>query len=167
MKVKDVMHADSIKSCTLETKVANAAQIMKEANVGALPVIDNDKKVIGIVTDRDICLSLSQKANMPASDISVKDLGLPKICTVKEDDSVKNVLGEMRKNKIGRMPVVDKEGKLKGMLSINNLLARALNKGEELGNTSSKDENLAKTMKAILDRNRAKTKNEKIEIAVA
>lgn len=167
MKVKDVMSADSIKHCTTETKLANVSKIMKDSNVGALPVIDHDKKVIGIVTDRDLCLTFSHKTNKTASEICVKDLHLSGIHTVKEEESVKEALGEMRKNKIGRLPVVDKDGKLKGMLSINNLLSHALTEGEGLGQPSSKEENLAKTIIALLDRNCATVKKEKPEEMMA
>jgi CBS domain-containing protein len=67
----------------------------------------------------------------------------------------------MRKNKIGRLPVTNSEGKLKGMISINTLLSHALDQKNELGNVTSKDENLAKTIKALFDRNNLKaTKKE-------
>lgn len=163
MKVKDVMSAGKIESCTQETKLANVAKVMKDVNVGALPVVDTNKKVVGIVTDRDICLAFAKKTTKNATDTSIKDLRLPKIHTIKEEDTVKDALHKMRKNKIGRLPVTDNEGKLKGMLSINNLLSRALNRKEELGQTTSKDENLAKTVKALFDRNSAKSKKVKAE----
>ncbi len=155
MKVKDVMAADSIKSCTPETKLANATKIMKDNNRGALPVVDKDQKVIGIITDRDVCLSLATKNKKTSSEMSVKEI-LPsqlKVHTIKLDDTITDALREMRKNKIGRLPVTDKEGKLKGMISINTLLSHTLRKKEELGNISAKEENLAKTIKALFDRN--------------
>ena len=154
MKVKDVMAESTIKFCSPETKLANATKMMKESNRGALPVVDKDQKVIGIITDRDICLSLASKNGKTPAEISVKEI-LPqaKVHTIKIDDSITDALREMRKNKIGRLPVTNKEGKLKGMISINTLLSHALKEKEELGNIASKEENLAKTIKALFDRN--------------
>lgn len=155
MKVKDVMNADTVQFCTPETKLASATKIMKESNRGALPVLDKDHKVIGIVTDRDICLSLASKNKKSSSELSVKEI-LPaqaKVHTIKPEDSITDALKEMRKNKIGRLPVTDKEGKLKGMISVNTLLSHTLSQKAELGTISAKDENLAKTIKALFDRN--------------
>lgn len=154
MKVKDLMKAGTIEYCSPETKLANATKIMKDANLGALPVVDKDQKVIGIITDRDICLSLATKTKKNSSELSVKEV-LPqsKVHTIKSDDNITDALKEMRKNKIGRLPVTNSEGKLKGMISINTLLSHALTEKEELGNISSKDESLAKTIKSLFDRN--------------
>jgi IMP dehydrogenase len=156
-KVEDVMTADSVKSCTLETKLHEVAKTMKEANRGALPVVDKNNKVIGIVTDRDVCLSLATKKEKEISALTVKDaIQSLKVHTVKAEDNITKALEEMRINKIGRLPVTDKEGKLKGMISVNNLLSHTLAKKEELGQITSKEENLAKTIKTLFDRNNSK-----------
>jgi len=164
MKVKDLMTADKLKVCTPETKVANAAKIMKDNNKGALPVVDKEQKVVGILTDRDLALSFAKKVNKTASEISVKEV-LPKVKvrSVKAEDEISDVLREMRKNKIGRLPVVDDEGKLKGIISVNNILSRAVNRNEAIGQLNSKDENLAKTIKALFDRNSVSVPSEKGE----
>jgi CBS domain-containing protein len=154
MKAKELMNADKLKVCTPETKVADVAKIMKDSNKGALPVVDKTDKVVGILTDRDLALSLSKNAKKSVAEISVKEV-LPKgkLCTVKPDDEIRDVLREMRRNKIGRLPVVDTEGKLMGMISVNNILSRAVTRNEAIGQLSSKDENLAKTIKALFERN--------------
>ena len=126
---------------------------MKETNYGALPVIDKNEKVIGIVTDRDVCLSLV-KHEKQFAELSVKDaIAHLKVHSVKAEDTIKDALHEMRKNKVVRLPITDKEGKLKGLISINNILSHAITKKEDLGNISSTDENLAKTIKTLFDRN--------------
>lgn len=65
MKVKDVMTAKSLKTCSPESNLKEAANAMKSANCGVLPVTNHDKKVVGIITDRDICLSLSEDGTVP------------------------------------------------------------------------------------------------------
>lgn len=162
MKVKDLMNAVPLNYITPETKLVNATKIMKETNVGALPIVDENSKVIGIITDRDICLALAEKSNKNTGELNIKEI-LPqsKIRTVKADDDITNALHDMRKYKIGRLPVTDKNGKLKGMLSVNNLLSHAITKKEPIGDVTSKDETLAKTIKALFERN----SNNKIKLA--
>lgn len=152
MKVKELMTSGELKYCSPDTKIASAAKIMKESNRGALPVLDKDKKVVGLITDRDLCLTLAN--GKPISKLSVKEI-LPdtKLHTVKPEDDVKTVLQTMRTNKIGRLPVTDESGKLKGMISVNNLLTRAVTKNEPIGQLKTKDESLAKTIKVLFDRN--------------
>ena len=157
MKVKDLMTTDTLKYCSPETKLAAATKMMKESNRGALPVVDKDQKVVGIITDRDVCLTLASKTKKPLAELSVKEI-LPssKVHTIKTDDTITDALREMRKNKIGRLPVTNNDGKLKGMISINTLLSHALHEKQELGNISAKEENLAKTIKTLFERNNAK-----------
>ncbi len=165
MKVKDLMTEGIGEFCSPETKLANATKIMKYANLGALPVIDKDDKVLGIITDRDICLSFANNTTKNLSEVKVKEI-MPKerVHTIKADVNILEALKEMRKNKVSRLPVTNSEGKLKGMISINTLLLHALNEKEDLGNVSSKDENLAKTIKSLFDReNSVKEKIEQEE----
>lgn len=158
MKVKDIISTDPVKSSTLDTKLYEASKIMKDTNRGALPVVDKDNKVIGIVTDRDISLTLATKNDKAISELSVKD-AIPKLTvqTINADDSVTTAFERMRKYKVGRLPVIDKVGKLKGLLSINNLLSHAIENEENLGQLSSTEENLAKTIKALFERNNEKS----------
>lgn len=155
MKAKDLMTAGKLAVCTPRTTVAAVAKMMKENNKGALPVVDNEKKVIGIVTDRDIALSIGQQPRKPAAEITVDEV-LPKakVRAVSAEAEITDVLREMRKYKIGRLPVTDHEGRLQGMISVNNILTRAVTKNEPLGQLRSKNENVAKTVKALFDRNR-------------
>lgn len=157
MKVKDLMSADAIKYCSPETKLTNVVSMMKENNRGALPVVDNSHKVVGIITDRDVCLTLGTKADKKASDLSVRDvIAHTKVHSISDEQPLTAALREMRTNKIGRLPVTDQEGKLKGMISINNILGHALAHTKELGAVTSKEETLAKTIKTLFDRNNSK-----------
>lgn len=156
MKVKDLMSADAIKYCTPETRLANAARLMKENNRGALPVVDDSHKVVGIITDRDICLTIGEKADKKIPELNVRDiLKHAKVHTVSAEQPLTDALRTMRTNRIGRLPVTDKEGKLKGMLSINNILTHALTHKTEMGTVSSDEETLAKTINELFTRNNA------------
>lgn len=155
MKIKDIMIADAIEHCNPETKLINATKIMKDSNCGALPVVDEEEKVIGMITDRDICLSLSAKKGKSLADLSIKEI-LPNVDvhTIRPGAKITDALFEMRKNKVSRLPVTDKNGKLKGMVTMNDLLSYSLDRKKKFGTVSSKKESLAKTIKVLVDRNR-------------
>lgn len=165
MKVKEVMNASSLKYCTPETKLHNAAKTMKANNCGALPVVNEEKKVLGIITDRDICLSLAKKSSQPLEKRTVAEAMSKKVHTVKSDDEVATALQNMRKNQIGRLPVVDEQGKLKGIVSLHRLINQTVAEGKEnLGNISAPGENILKTIEAVTDRYNGK-KTEKLKEA--
>lgn len=152
MKVKEIMTARSLRFCSPETKLHNAAKTMKAGNCGALPVIDKQKKVIGLVTDRDIALSLAKKQTNP-SKANVGDIISKRVYTVNQNDNLSDALAQMRTNQIGRLPVIDDARKLKGIVSMHNLINQAARNGKmELGRISSGGENLAKTIQAITNR---------------
>jgi predicted transcriptional regulator len=154
MKIKDVMIADSLKFCNPETQLHNAAEMMRSSNCGALPVVDKNKKVVGMITDRDIALSLSKRTTSSPFDMPVEKVMTKKIHTVMPSDDISAAYQQMRSNKIGRLPVVDEKGSLKGMVSLHRLLHQTLSQGkkEQLGEISSSEENILKTVYAITGR---------------
>lgn len=152
MKVKEVMTARALRFCSPETKLSNAAKAMKAGNCGALPIVDKQKRVIGLVTDRDIALSLSKKKVSPAK-TKVSDIISKRVYTVNQNDNLADALAQMRTNQVGRLPVVDNARKLKGMVSMHNLINQATSNGRiELGRIASGKENLVKTIQAITSR---------------
>ena len=153
MKIKDVMTANSIKYCNPETKLQSAAKTMKVNNCKVLPVVDKDKKVLGLITDRDIALSLSKKQETSFEKITVGQIMPSKFHAVKTDDHISAAFRQMRTNKVGRLPVVNEQGKLKGIISLHNLINKSISKGkEEFGDISSPGENLLKTIHAVTNR---------------
>lgn len=153
MKVKEIMTADAIKSCDPDTSIKKAAKIMNDNNCGALPVVDKNDKVVGIVTDRDICLSLAKNDPETLSKVTVKQIMAKKVLTVKAGDDVSEVYKQMRTYQIGRLPVTDAHGKLKGIVSLHHLINKAVGTPkQELGSFSTPDENLLKTIHAVTNR---------------
>jgi CBS domain-containing protein len=153
MKVKNVMTAKSVKFCTKDANLQEVAKKMKVNNCGALPVVDEDNKVVGIITDRDICLSISKKSIIPPGDRKVKDAMTKKIVTVHGSDEISVAYQQMRKNKVGRLPVVDAKGRLEGIVSLHKLINEAVRRGKnELGEASASGENLIKTIQAVTNR---------------
>jgi predicted transcriptional regulator len=97
---------------------------MRKSNFGTLPVVDGGGKVIGMITDRDNCLAMSQKNQNPST-AKVSEVISGKVYDCAPRDEVKNALKTMRKRKVKRLPVVNGAGTLKGILSFGDILLHA------------------------------------------
>jgi CBS domain-containing protein len=129
MKVRELMTREAA-SCGLDASLATAVHLMEKRHLGFLPVTGDGGNVIGAITDRDICVALGTR-NQKASEVLVrdvvlaKDLTSAKLYTCTADDKIHCVLKTMREAKIRRLPVVNAEGELQGILSIDDLVLRA------------------------------------------
>jgi CBS domain-containing protein len=115
MKVKDVMTVD-VKSCRPETNAAEAVKMMWDQDCGALPIVNNDRKVVGMITDRDLSVAVATRGHA-AERIAVKDVATGKAYTCQVDDDVPAALEVMKAQQVRRLSVVDAQGRLKGILS--------------------------------------------------
>jgi predicted transcriptional regulator len=97
---------------------------MQEADYGTLPVIDARGRLVGIITDRDICLFVAG-SNRNAINIAVHEAMTHKVFSAKDDDDVHGALATMKGARVRRLPVCDESGHLKGILSIEDLVVRA------------------------------------------
>ena len=124
MKVKEIM-TTSPTCCLPSDSSSRAARIMKDMDTGFVPVLDDEKsrKVIGVVTDRDLCLEVVAEAKDPTG-VQVRDCmaGTVVSCTVDED--VDKALDLMRDNQVRRIPVVNREGTIQGTLSLADVMNR-------------------------------------------
>lgn len=122
MKVADLM-CRPVASTTEETSVANAARRMEESDCGVLPVLRNGT-IVGIVTDRDICLSLGRLTRHP-KDILVREIMTRDVGLCRTDDDVHDALATMARRQVRRLPVTDAGGRLEGILSADDVVLRA------------------------------------------
>lgn len=117
MKAQDIMSRNLI-IMNGNTSISEVAQIMKEKDIGFIP-ISNDNKIIGVITDRDIVVNaISNKCSL---DTPVKDYATKNVISVNMDDNVSKILNVMRKNKVKRVLVTD-EHKLVGIVSFSDIL---------------------------------------------
>lgn len=113
MKVKDIMSKNLI-ICSNDINVINISRIMKKYNTGFIPIKKN-KKIIGVITDRDIVINIiSNKVN---NDSSIENYVNNNIIHIEENSSIDKCLNIMKKNKIKRLIVVNKE-KIVGVIII-------------------------------------------------
>ena len=123
MKVFEVMTIDA-GFCYLEDNLTKAAQIMWERDCGIVPVVDAEKKVIGVITDRDICIAAATR-NRPPLCIKAGEMYFRPLKTCAMEDDVKDVLRRMRKYKIKRLCVTNQDKELLGVISITDILLKA------------------------------------------
>jgi CBS domain-containing protein len=111
-------------TCTPGTTVAVAARLMRDADYGTLPVVTG-RKVVGIVTDRDVCLALAE-TNRNALNIPVREVMTTEVFSTCVDDDVHDALAIMKFARVRRLPVCDGSGCLEGMLSVEDVVVRGL-----------------------------------------
>jgi len=123
MKVQDVMTSE-VKTCCPETSLAAVATLMWEHDCGVCPVVDIENKVVGVITDRDIAIAVATKGRL-ASEISVGEVISGEVFAAMPDDDVHTALKLMRHEKVRRLPVTNREGRLQGILTLNDIILRA------------------------------------------
>jgi len=129
MKVKEVMTPNP-KACTTTDTLATAARFMWDHDCGVLPVVTAGNKVVGLITDRDICMSAGMHG-CNLSNLAVEDVISGKVYSVEPDDDVHKALETMQDRKVRRLPVIDADGTLQGLLSMNDVVLRAQEKKEK------------------------------------
>jgi CBS domain-containing protein len=125
MKIKQVMTAQ-VCACRTDEMLNRAAQLMWENDCGCVPVIasDGDGKVIGMVTDREICMAAYTQGK-PLFEIPIASVMARTVISCHPDDDLSRVELLMRTNRVRRIPVVDERGQLKGIVSLNDLAREA------------------------------------------
>lgn len=123
MEVKEVMTSKA-SSCTPETSLAAAAMLMWEHDCGVVPVVDDLGKVVGVITDRDICMAAAMRPR-PISEISVCEAISGEVYACRLETDVQEALKLMRQEKVYRLPVIGAEGELQGILSLNDIALEA------------------------------------------
>jgi len=123
MKISEVMTKQAT-FCNPDSSLSTAAESMWKRKCGFLPVIGEGGNVIGVITDRDISIALGTRNRRP-SEVLVKDVMSGRLFACTADDSVACALTTMRIEGLRRLPVVDREGSLVGVLSIDDLALKA------------------------------------------
>ena len=117
MKVSEVMNR-SVQIARSNQTICEAARMMADYDVGALPV-GGDDGLMGIITDRDIAIRAVALGRSP--DTSIKDVMSDEVLFCMENDDLDDVADQMADEKVRRLPVLDSEGTLIGIVSLGDL----------------------------------------------
>lgn len=146
MKVKEVMTASAV-CCGPETNVGRAVELMWGRNVGILPVVNSDGKLIGVVTDRDICIALGTRNRLPG-ELTVGEIVVKKVFTCKPNDDIHEALSEMATHQVRRLPVVNDQNVPQGVLSMDDLILHS-EVGKLRGACELSSEEVASALKRV------------------
>jgi CBS domain-containing protein len=135
MKVREVMRK-SPTCCASDTNIGDAANIMWRNNCSFLPLLNPEQKVVGVLTDRDMCIALATRNILPDG-LTAQRASSGAIYSCKLEDDLDTALETMSERGIRRLPVLDAAGKLAGIFSIEDLVLHA-DSGTD-GSLSSKD----------------------------
>ena len=119
---------DEVQSCAPETNLATVAMQMWRGDFGAMPVVAG-RKVVGMITDRDICMAAATKHRDPAN-IRVKEVISGQVYGCSCDTDIREALKIMQQKKVRRLPIIRpiinaEDGSLCGILSLNDLALKA------------------------------------------
>ena len=123
MKVQEVMTPEA-KAIWLTESLADAAKAMWENDCGVLPIIKDGRKVVGMITDRDICMATAMNERNPSS-ICVEEVMTGTVYAAAPDEDIEQALATMREHRVRRLPVLNTEGELEGILSMNDIVLKA------------------------------------------
>jgi CBS domain-containing protein len=124
MRVQDVMTWDP-ESCTPHHDLAHVAMIMWRRDCGIVPVVESGTNhLIGVVTDRDICMATATQGKAPGQ-IPVGDAMTRNPLTCLPGDDLKTALKSMADAQVRRLPVADTQGNLRGVVALNDLILHA------------------------------------------
>lgn len=125
MKISELM-TRNVRSCRKGDTLSQAAQLMWDHDCGCVPVVGGDGKVLGMLTDRDICMA-AQFSGKPLDALKVEDSMSKHLFSCAPGDTIDEVEAIMREQQIRRLPVID-GGELVGIVSMNDLVRAATSK---------------------------------------
>jgi len=124
MKVQEIMTRD-VEACSVDSDLATAAAIMWRNDCGVVPVVEEpDRRVIGVITDRDICMACATRDRRPA-EIRVAEVMSGQVFSCTPRGEVKTALRTMAEQRVRRLPVIGPRGALVGILSLKDIVLHA------------------------------------------
>jgi CBS domain-containing protein len=122
MYVRDLM-TTHVWSCSENATVASAANTMLDHNCGFVPVVGQNGAVLGVVTDRDLCMAVVRRDRRPA-EIPLAEVCSGRVVACRPEQDIHDVLQIMESARVHRLPVME-DGKLKGIISMTDVLRHA------------------------------------------
>jgi CBS domain-containing protein len=119
MKVKSAMHR-GVDWVNPDTPISELAKLMRGQDIGCIPIGENDK-LVGMVTDRDIVCNGLARNGADTTSMTARDVMSQGIHCCREDDDLDKAVRHMEQLKIRRLPVINEEKRMVGMLSIGDV----------------------------------------------
>lgn len=136
MKLKEIMKSDP-QCISPDQPTQAAARMMRDANVGFLPVCDDSGKVLGTITDRDITLRVVAAGKSPST--KVEQVMSKEVIAGKPEDELNDAQQQMASAKKSRLLVTDEAGKLVGVVSLSDIAKHGENASETMRGVTSRE----------------------------
>jgi CBS domain-containing protein len=107
--------------CHPASNLAEVAMKMYDGDLGAVPVVDESAHLVGMITDRDICIALATR-HRRAEELTAADVMRRDVFSVEPHQDVREAMRLMAREQIRRLPVLGEDGRVKGVLSVNDLV---------------------------------------------
>jgi CBS domain-containing protein len=145
---EDTMNVEALmtrnmKTCTPEQNLDCAARLMWDADCGVVPVVDQAQHIVGMITDRDICMAAYMQ-HKHLDEIAIASIGLKPVVTIGDQEPADKAEVLMQKHQVRRLAVLDRGQRLVGVLSLNDLARVSTRNPRELPS-----DGIAKTLAAI------------------
>lgn len=111
----------SVRACSPEDSLERAAQLLWEGDCGALPVVDAEGRLVAMITDRDVCMAVYFRGCAPGH-ARVRDAMSKSVFTCSPDDAVERVCGIIGEHQVRRVPVIDAQERLIGIVSLADVV---------------------------------------------
>jgi CBS domain-containing protein len=147
MRVDEIMTAPAI-TCRATDHLATAARAMWEDDCGCIPVVDDDGRLKGLITDRDLCMATYTRGQ-PLHAIPIDAAMAREAFSCRSHDDIAKVLDLMRNKQIRRIPVVDDTGRPTGVVSLGDIARAATN--EDASRRGLSCENVVRTIAEICE----------------
>lgn len=147
MKVKDLMAID-VKFCETYNTLNTAAQTMWDNDIGCVPVVDKDHRVIGMLTDRDICMAAYIQGS-PLAALLVTSAMSKQVFSCAPDDDITAAEKLMREKQVRRLAVIDAQGRLAGVISLNDIAREGEREAETKRTREVSDAEIARVMASV------------------
>jgi CBS domain-containing protein len=112
------------RTCPTNSDLATVATLMWNCDCGVVPLVDPSGRLAGVITDRDICIAAATRRLAPERLLATEVMTAP-VHTCAPGDSVLDALATMKREQVRRLPVVDADGRLLGVLSLNDIVLAA------------------------------------------
>jgi CBS domain-containing protein len=128
MKARDLM-TTPVQTCRPETDLGAVTKLMWDHDCGFVPVVDASGAVAGVITDRDICVATATRRLLPEHIAAAQAMSVH-VHACLPDDDIADVLAAMKQFRIRRVPVIDTNGRLQGVVSLNDIVLASAKKRE-------------------------------------
>ena len=106
--------------CHPDDRADKAVSLMGEYDCGVIPIVNADYKVVGAITDRDICMAASAQ-RMPIHTMTIRDAMTSRVITCRPDDTLETAVSRMKRARVHRLPVVGNDDRIVGVISTNDI----------------------------------------------